>query len=144
MPTSHDGKIGIHAIFGAFLFGASCLARSGHALSTESSTHRADDRSPWLLPVFFIITGLNVDIKARRSGLGELGAVLPVACVGKFFGAQVQLGCWATLAQAAAIGVLMNTRGLTELVILTIGLGAGVLDLKLFTVLVLMAISRPS
>jgi hypothetical protein len=96
-----------------------------------------------LLPVFFITTGLNVDIKGLGArGLLELGAVLLVACVGKFLGASVAARLSGVhTRRASAIGVLMNTRGLTELVILNIGLGAGVLDRQLFTVLVIMAIT---
>jgi hypothetical protein len=95
-----------------------------------------------LLPVFFITTGLNVDVNSLgKRGFVELAAVLAVACVGKFVGATAAArGFGVPMRRAAAVGVLMNTRGLTELVILNIGYDTGVLDRELFTVLVLMAV----
>jgi Kef-type K+ transport system membrane component KefB len=136
-------RIGIHAIFGAFLFGAVMPRQGAEALSHEILERIEQMTVLLLLPVFFITTGLNVDIKGLGSqGLLELGAVLLVACVGKFFGASVAARLSGVhTRRASAIGVLMNTRGLTELVILNIGLGAGVLDRRLFTVMVIMAIT---
>ena len=136
-------RIGIHAIFGAFLFGAVMPRQGAEALSNEILERIEQITVLLLLPVFFITTGLNVDIKGLGSqGMLELGAVLLVACVGKFFGASLAARLSGVhTRRASAIGVLMNTRGLTELVILNIGLGAGVLDRQLFTVLVIMAIT---
>ncbi len=135
-------RIGIHAIFGAFLFGA-IMPREGAAhLSAEILERIEQVTVLLLLPVFFIATGLNVDIGGLgATGLLELGAVLVVACTGKFLGAAAAArACGVRARRAAAVGVLMNTRGLTELVILNVGLAAGVLDRRLFTVMVLMAI----
>lgn len=136
-------KIGIHAIFGAFLFGAVMPRQRAEALSNEILERIEQMTVLLLLPVFFITTGLNVDIEGLGSqGILELGAVLVVACVGKFLGAGVAARLSGIhTRRASAIGVLMNTRGLTELVILNIGLGAGVLDRRLFTVMVIMAIT---
>ena len=95
-----------------------------------------------LLPVFFVIAGLQVDMRGvGADGLVELLLILVVAIGGKFLGALAA----ARLSQvphrqAAALGVLMNTRGLTEIVILQVGLQLGVLDTRLFTLMVLMAI----
>jgi Kef-type K+ transport system membrane component KefB len=135
-------KIGIHAIFGAFVFGVVMPREASHALFAEILDKLEQVSVLLLLPVFFISTGFNVDVTGLRGeGLGELGAVLAVACAGKFFGAA---GAARALGyrsrKAAAVGILMNTRGLTELVILNVGLSAGVLDPKLFTILVLMAV----
>jgi Kef-type K+ transport system membrane component KefB len=135
-------EIGIHAIFGAFVFGVVMPRESSHALFVEILDKLEQVSVLLLLPVFFISTGFNVDVTGLgREGLGELGAVVAVACVGKFFGASVAARVigyrWR---KAAAVGVLMNTRGLTELVILNVGLAAGVLDPKLFTILVVMAV----
>lgn len=135
-------EIGIHAIFGAFLFGV-VMPREGAQALNHAILERLEQVSVLLLlPVFFIATGLNVDI----GGLGgrsllDLGAVLLVACIGKFAGAA---GAARALGmsgrRASAIGVLMNTRGLTELVILNVGLSVGVLTPELFTILVIMAV----
>lgn len=135
-------EIGIHAIFGAFLFGVVMPREAAHALNHAILDKLEQVSVLLLLPVFFIATGLNVDIAGLDGrSLLELGAVLLVACSGKFLGAA---GAARALGmngrRASAIGVLMNTRGLTELVILNIGLSLGVLTPDLFTILVVMAI----
>ena len=95
-----------------------------------------------LLPVYFIITGLSVQIGGLRPiDYLDLAVVLVAACAGKVLGAAVP----ARLAgmgwrEAWGVGVLMNTRGLTELIVLNVGLSLGVLDVRLFTVMVLMAL----
>ena len=135
-------EIGIHAIFGAFLFGA-VMPREGAAQLSHEILERVEQITVLvLLPVFFIVTGLAVDVGSLGTqGLLELAAVLVVACVGKFLGAMVAARAVGVPARrAGAIGVLMNARGLTELVILNIGLELDVLDDRLFTVMVLMAI----
>jgi len=135
-------EIGIHAIFGAFLFGA-VMPRQGAEQMSQEILERVEQVTVLLLlPVFFVVTGLNVDVTALgQDGLVELLAVLAVACSGKFLGAAVAARALGMRPRrAASIGVLMNTRGLTELVVLNIGLAVGILDERLFTVLVLMAI----
>ena len=134
--------IGIHVIFGAFVFGV-IMPREGAAALLHEILERLEQVSVLLLlPVFFIATGLNVDITGLGSaGLVELLAVLAVAITGKFVGAAAAARVMGIRARrASAIGVLMNTRGLTELIILNIGLSIGVLDQELFTILVVMAI----
>ncbi|MEZ5141061.1 MAG: cation:proton antiporter [Acidimicrobiales bacterium] len=133
-------EIGIHAIFGAFLFG---VVMPRDAELTHAILERLESVSVLLLlPVFFIVTGLNVNIRGiGLIGLGELALILLVACAGKFFGASLAARAQGIPGRkASAIGVLMNTRGLTELVILNIGLAAGVLTHELFTLLVVMAV----
>ncbi|MBA2555274.1 MAG: cation:proton antiporter, partial [Geodermatophilaceae bacterium] len=135
-------KIGIHSIFGAFIFGA-IMPREGAAELTREILERLEQVSVLLLlPVFFVIAGLGVDVGGLGvSGLWQLALILLVAIGGKFAGAFTgarMLGL--PPRQASVIGVLMNTRGLTELVILQIGRDLGVLDGELFTMLVLMAL----
>ena len=134
--------IGIHSIFGAFVFGVVMPREDSHALFAEILDKLEQVSVLFFLPVFFISTGFNVDVTGLGSdGLGELGAVLAVAIAGKFVGAASAARVLGYRSRkAGAVGLLMNTRGLTELVILNVGLGAGVLDLKLFTILVMMAI----
>ena len=95
-----------------------------------------------LLPVFFVTTGLNVDIGGIGTrGLWQLGLILVVACSGKLIGAGLGARSQGLPArESLALGVLMNTRGLTELVVLNIGRDLGVLDGPLFTLLVMMAV----
>ena len=134
--------IGIHAIFGAFVFGA-VMPRNDAAELIREILERLEQVSVLLLlPLFFVITGLQTDVSGiGLSGLWELGLILLVAVGGKWVGAYVAgRGMRLPSRQASAIGVLMNTRGLTELVILQIGRQLGVLDDTLFTLLVLMAL----
>lgn len=134
-------SIGLHAVFGAFAFGALVPRREIDASAPEVP-ERVEQTSLLLLPVFFVVTGLSVDL----GGLGQQGvlillAVLIVACVGKFIGAAGAARLTgASWQEAGVLGVLMNTRGLTELVILNVGLGLGVLDDRMFTAMVVMAI----
>jgi Kef-type K+ transport system membrane component KefB len=133
--------IGIHAIFGAFVFGA-IMPRSEPGL-TRTVLERLEQVSLLLfLPVFFVVAGLQVDVRGvGLAGLGELGLILLVAIGGKFLGAAAAARLQRVpQRQAAALGVLMNTRGLTEIVILQIGAQLGVLDQQLFTLMVLMAL----
>lgn len=135
-------EIGIHFIFGAFVFGV-CMPRKGAAQMTHEITDRLEQVSVLLLlPVFFVVTGSGVDIGAiNLEGLGDLALILLVAISGKFVGAFVA-GRFQGVPrrQATALGVLMNTRGLTELVILNIGVMLGVLDGTMFTLMVIMAL----
>lgn len=136
-------KIGVHHILGAFTFGAVMPKKQAHALTHEIMERLEQVTLVLLLPVFFVTTGLGVDVRSLRAGdLGTLALILLTACAGKFIGATVAANLQGIrpLRKAGAIGVLMNTRGLTELIILSVGREAGVLDEKLFTMLVLMAI----
>ena len=95
-----------------------------------------------LLPVFFVVAGLPVDIGGLTGGdLLLLGIVCVIAILGKvgggFLGAR--LGGLPNR-EAAVVGVLLNTRGLTELIVLTVGLQAGIIDRRLYTILVIMAV----
>ena len=95
-----------------------------------------------LLPVFFVVTGLKANIAhlGPNGGLVLLG-VLFVAIAGKFTGAAGAARAQGLSARKSrALGVLMNNRGLTELVILSVGVSLKVLDQSLFTILVLMAV----
>jgi Kef-type K+ transport system membrane component KefB len=134
-------RIGVHAIFGAFVFGA-IMPRDEPALTREVLARVEQVSVVLLLPVFFVVAGLQVDVGAiGPRGLVELVLILCVAIGGKFVGAAAA----ARLSrlpqrQATALGLLMNTRGLTELVILQVGLQLGVLEPGLYTLMVLMAL----
>ena len=134
--------IGIHAIFGAFIFGA-IMPREGAADMTTEILERLEQVSVLLLlPLFFVVTGLSTNVGGITGpGLWQLGLILLVAVGGKFVGAYTAARAMKVAnRQSAAIGVLMNTRGLTELVILNVGRQLGVLDDELFTMMVLMAL----
>jgi Kef-type K+ transport system membrane component KefB len=133
--------IGIHAIFGAFAFGF-IMPREPFEILSDGVKRPFDGISMVLLPVFFIVTGLNVDISALSGRtLLELTAIIVVACAGKLIGAatpgKLSGMPWK---EAGTLGLLMNTRGLTELIILNVGVSLGVLDGQMFTMMVLMAL----
>ena len=134
--------IGIHAIFGAFIFGA-VMPRQGAADMTREILERLEQVSVLLLlPLFFVVTGLATNVGGLTgNGVWQLALILLVAIGGKFIGAYAAARVMKVPGrQASAIGILMNTRGLTELVILNVGRQLGVLDDELFTMLVLMAL----
>lgn len=135
-------RIGIHAIFGAFVFGAVMPKKTAAALVQEVIERIESITVLLLLPIFFIVTGLNVNVRELGlTGLGDMMVILAAAIVGKFTGATLAARAQGVPSRRAmALGTLMNTRGLTELVILNIGLTLGVLDHKLFTLLVVMAV----
>jgi Kef-type K+ transport system membrane component KefB len=134
--------IGIHALFGAFLLGAFIPHDSRLARALE--TRLLDTVVVLFLPAFFAYTGMRTQIGLLSGGADWLvcGVVFAVATAGKFGGTL--LASRATgmpWRDAAALGVLMNTRGLMELIVLNVGVDLGVISLRLFTMLVLMAVA---
>jgi Sodium/hydrogen exchanger family len=134
-------EIGIAVIFGAFVMGA---VMPRHAGLTEDVTHRVEDFVVvLLLPLFFAYTGLRTNMVLLGSGpLVLLTLVLLViAIVGKFGGtvlaSRVTGMGWR---ESAVLGALMNTRGLTELIVLNLALEKGVISPALFAALVIMAL----
>ena len=133
--------IGIHAIFGAFLLGAviphDCPA-------ARDFLHKLEDMvTVLLLPAFFAFTGLRTQI-GLVSGWDEwlmCGLIIVVATAGKFGGtllaARVTGMGWR---DSSALGVLMNTRGLMELIVLNIGLDLKIISPTLFAMMVVMAL----
>lgn len=132
---------GLHFIFGAFLAGA-IVPRQGTERLRAAVADRFEAVTWMLLPAYFTVAGLKVDLSTvDADGLGELGLVLLVAVGGKFGGAY--LGARATGRpgrSATTLGILMNTRGLTELIILGVGLQLGLLDTDLYSLMVVMAL----
>lgn len=133
--------IGIHALFGGFLFGAILPRERGFA---HAVAQRLEDLVVVvLLPMFFALSGLhtNIDLLAGGRDWAVCGVVVLVACAGKFGGcsvaARVNGFSWR---EAGMLGVLMNTRGLMELIVLNIGLEIGVLSPVVFSMMVLMAL----
>ncbi|MEZ0095349.1 cation:proton antiporter [Streptacidiphilus sp. EB129] len=134
-------RIGIHPIFGAFALGLAMPRQSRELLEDEviKPLHHAGQV---LLPVYFIVTGLSVNISGLTgTGWVELLLVLAAACGGKLIGATLPARrSGMSWRESMGVGVLMNTRGLTELIILNVGLSLHVLDTSMFTVMVLMAL----
>jgi Kef-type K+ transport system membrane component KefB len=133
--------LGIHALFGAFLAGAIMPKENGFAEDVRNKLRPLV--TVFLLPLFFAFTGSRTSIGLIIGPTMVLYCVLVfiVAVAGKFGGATVAARVMGTpWREATAIGILMNTRGLIELVILNIGLDIGVLTKPLFSMMVVMAI----
>ena len=133
--------IGIHAVFGGFLLGA---AMPRGLFARELQRQLEPFSVVFLLPMFFTFSGLNTRLDMVNTGEMFLIAVvvLAAACIGK--GAA----CWAAARlngedqrTSLAVGTLMNSRGLMELIILNIGLQKGIIQPALFAMMVLMAIA---
>jgi Kef-type K+ transport system membrane component KefB len=132
--------IGLHAVFGAFVMGAAMP----RGIVTRDLIGRIQPLTvALLLPLFFTYSGLNTKIGLLNTGFLWLmcGAVLLAAVVGK------GVACWLAARmtgisnrEALGIGVLMNARGLMELIIINIGLQRGIISEGLFATLVIMAV----
>ncbi|MEU2306447.1 cation:proton antiporter domain-containing protein [Streptomyces misionensis] len=134
-------RIGVHTIFGAFLLGT-VMPRGTPAVERAAGQLRSV-AVPLLLPLFFVQTGLRTDLGGLHDATEWLwaAAILLLAVAGKWGGATLAAR---TVGQdtrsAAVIGVLMNCRGLTELIVLNIGYDMHVIGAEVFTMLVLMAL----
>lgn len=134
-------RLGVHALFGAFLAGM-CMPRLHH-------WHRQLERtihplvSVLLLPVFFAVTGIHTEFRdlGGRDVLGWFLVLLAVAVVtkvgGAYYGARLSK---LPQRESLLVGFLMNTRGLVDLVVVTLALQAGAINAQLFTILVLIAL----
>ena len=133
--------LGIHALFGAFLVGA--LAPRDLSLVTAVRVRLEDVMVVVLLPIFFAFTGLRMQVGLLSSGeaIGLTLLVISVAVLGKFGGSALAArAAGVPLRESRALGALMNTRGLMELVILNVGLDVGVITPTIYTMMVIMAL----
>jgi Kef-type K+ transport system membrane component KefB len=133
-------SLGLHPIFGAFLAG---LTMRGRSRMPEADVVRAmDQAASMLLPLFFVVTGLSLNIGAMRGdGFLLLAVILVIAAAGKLGpGYGLSRACGLSSRDSATVAALINTRGLTELIALNVGLSNGIINQRLFTVLVLMAL----
>uniref|UniRef100_A0A0D3E427 Uncharacterized protein n=1 Tax=Brassica oleracea var. oleracea TaxID=109376 RepID=A0A0D3E427_BRAOL len=132
--------IGIHGIFGAFVIG--CLFPKGHF--ADAIVEKIEDLvMGLLLPLYFVMSGLETDITTIHGvkSWGRLALVIVTACFGKIVGTvSAALLSKVGLRDSLVLGVLMNTRGLAELIVLNIGKDRKVLSDQTFAIMVLMAI----
>jgi Kef-type K+ transport system membrane component KefB len=134
-------EIGVHAIFGAFLVGV-VVPRDAGVIDALTGKLR-DVTGLVLLPLFFVVAGLSTRVGLLDSPLmwAITALVIGLAVLGKWGGSTLAARvCGMPWREAVPLGVLMNTRGLTEIVILTIGLDLGIISPALFTAMVLMAL----
>jgi Kef-type K+ transport system membrane component KefB len=135
-------SLGVHALFGAFLAGVALP--KGPDFVSEVSGKLEGVTTAILLPIFFASTGL-------RTSFGLIygtdlwiyfGLILLVAVVGMWGGTTLAARCVGmSWAESTTIGILMNTRGLMEIVILTIGRDIGVISSTMFALMLLMALA---
>ncbi len=134
-------RIGIHALFGAFLMGA--IMPKGSRFIRSLSEKLEDYTVVFLLPIFFAYTGLKTQIGLLNNAelWLDTGLIILVACIGKFGGSALAArACGLGWRESSAIGILMNTRGLMELVILNVGRELGVITPAVFAMMVIMAL----
>ncbi len=133
--------IGIHAMFGAFLIG--CVMPKGTRFVHHVTEKLEDFTVVFLLPVFFAYAGLQTRIGLLNSPQLWVYAsiIIGLACSGKLLGTAIPAKLFGSdWREAGAMGVLMNTRGLMELVILTVGLQLHIITDAVFAIMVLMAL----
>ncbi len=135
-------QLGVFAIFGGFVMGV--LLHRERAFATAWDERVGRFVNVFFLPIYFTYTGLRTDIGglAGASAWGWCALLIALATLGKFG------GCWAAArwagldgTRARIVGILMNTRGLMELIVVNVGYDLGVIGRETFTMLVLMAIA---
>jgi len=133
--------IGIHALFGAFLLGA--IIPHASLLARDVTQKLEDIVIILLLPTFFAFTGLRTEIGLLNDSAHWLACaiIIVVACIGKFGGSSIAARLSGlSWRDSASLGVLMNTRGLMQLIVLNVGLDLRVISPTLFTMMVIMAL----
>jgi len=134
--------IGIHALFGGFLAGAVMPSTPGVQWFLKEKIEGFSSAA--LLPLFFVFTGLRTQVALLNDRAGWLMclAIIGVAVVGKLGGSML-MARWTKMSwrDSFAIGSLMNTRGLIELVVLNIGYDLGILSARIFVMMVIMALA---
>ncbi|MDX1437340.1 MAG: cation:proton antiporter, partial [Anaerolineales bacterium] len=134
-------RLGVHALFGAFLLGV--LMPRDESFTNSLIQKLNDITVVLLLPIFFAYNGIRTDVGLLGSDLSWAFAILivAVAVAGKLGGVSVAARLtgigWRS---AVSLGILMNTRGLMELVLLNIGLDIGVITPTVFTMMVIMTL----
>ena len=129
--------VGLHLIFGAFAMGIAFPRRCRAAIESGVQVLVAV-----LLPAFFVVAGLAVDLRTLdATAVGELALIVAAAVLGKI-GSAYAVGRVVGLdsRESAGVAALLNTRGLTELVILNVGLSVGLIGGPLYSLLVVMAL----
>jgi Kef-type K+ transport system membrane component KefB len=134
--------IGIHALFGGFIAGV--VMPSSVGVQTFLKEKVESFSSAALLPLFFVFTGLRTQVSLLNDWWGWLMClvIIVVAIAGKLGGSML-MARWTRMSwrEAFSLGVLMNTRGLVELVVLNIGYDLGILSPRIFVMMVIMALA---
>ena len=133
--------LGLHVIFGAFFAGV-LMPRQRENVPDADILGPVLAAGRLLLPVFFVVSGLSVNVGALRGqDFALLGILCLIAILGKaLVGFLAARATGMNKRDSSVVGILLNTRGLTELIALNVGLQAGVIHQRLYTILVLMAL----
>lgn len=143
LSSSVTELAGFHALFGAFLAGVIWPRRDskGDDIAAHVSATIEPLATTMLIPLFFSYTGLRTNVGALGVNLGLTALVIAVAIAGKvggaFTGARIT---GLDVRNSLALGCLLNTRGLVELIVLNVGLDLGLLSPTLFSMMVIMAL----
>ena len=134
-------SLGVHALFGAFLAG---VVMPRHPVFSKELSQKFEGLIVvLLLPIYFALTGLrsSIFLIAGAKMWIYCAVIIVLAVIGKWGGSMLSARLnGMSWRESAAVGILMNTRGLVELVILNIGLDLGILSPALFSIMVLMAL----
>ncbi|KAK6357272.1 K(+)/H(+) antiporter [Orbilia javanica] len=133
--------IGIHAIFGGFVVGLICPHEGGFAVAVAEKIE--DLVTVLFLPLYFTLSGLRTNIGLLNSGIvwAYVIGVLAIAFISKIVGGTIAARLFKLRwRESLAVGVLMSCKGLVELIVLNIGLTAGVISQRTFTIFVVMAL----
>jgi Kef-type K+ transport system membrane component KefB len=141
LPSGPDGRRFRLGRLGAFFAGV-IMPRQANGGPDADLLRPVQDIGRLLLPIFFVVSGLSANVSLlRASDFASFGVICVIAVAGKigagFLGAR---STRTSTRDSAVIGVLLNTRGLTELIALNVGLQAGIIHQRLYTILVLMAL----
>jgi len=132
--------LGVHALFGAFFAG---VVLNRDAVLARSVAEKLGTVTTVLLPLFFAFTGLRTSVRLLNGSALWFYCflIILVAVLGKLVGSAVSARIMGMEWRAAlSVGILMNTRGLVELVILNVGLDLDVISTTLFSMMVIMAV----
>ena len=133
--------LGVHAIFGAFLFGI-IMPRDSH-LFKECNDKIEELVLTLTLPIYFALSGLQTDVTQINTTAqgGMVVLVCFIATIGKYVGAGgAAYFAGSSVRESIVVAFLMNTRGLVELIVLNLGVTAGVLSQRTFSVMVIMCL----
>lgn len=132
--------LGLHSIYGAFVFGLACLPLRNRPVVCQARAQLAPVAALFA-PLYFIVVGLGVELPTTVGGVGLVLGLVAVA-----FGSKALAAGGAGLlhgfgrAESALFAVLMNTRGITEIVVLSAGHSIGLIGPELFSVLTIVAL----
>ncbi len=133
--------IGVHALFGAFVAGF--VMPKGGSFVHDVTSKLQSFTIVFLLPAFFAYAGIKADLRTimHWDMIGYTLVLIVLACLGKLGGGMIAARATGmSMRSSFTLGVLMNTRGLMELIILTVGLSLGVINQRVYGMMVVMAL----